>query len=88
MHYDAVVISAGIGGLSAAATLACSGLGVRLLERHTQPGGSASTFTSACPLATVIDREVSRPHARLALGQIWGYSCVSSPFSDLTVTGV
>jgi prolycopene isomerase len=47
MHYDVIVIGAGIGGLSAAATLARSGLGVRLLERHSQPGGYATTFTRA-----------------------------------------
>jgi phytoene dehydrogenase-like protein len=43
-HYDAIVIGAGLGGLSAAATLARAGLGVRLFERHVQPGGYATTF--------------------------------------------
>lgn len=42
--YDVVVIGAGLGGLSSAASLARSGLKVRLLERHVQPGGYATTF--------------------------------------------
>ena len=42
--YDVVVIGAGLGGLSAAAKLARAGLSVRLLERHVQPGGYATTF--------------------------------------------
>lgn len=40
----AVVIGAGIGGLSAAAVLACSGLDVTVLEAHVYPGGCAGTF--------------------------------------------
>ena len=43
-HYDAIVIGAGLGGLSAAAFLARGGLSVRVLERHVQPGGYATTF--------------------------------------------
>lgn len=43
-RYDAVVVGAGLGGLSAAATLAKAGLHVRVFERHTQPGGYATTF--------------------------------------------
>ncbi|MFH2006002.1 MAG: NAD(P)/FAD-dependent oxidoreductase [bacterium] len=46
-RYDVIVIGAGLGGLSAAATLARAGLGVRLLERHTQPGGYATSFYRA-----------------------------------------
>ena len=42
--YDAVVIGAGNGGLTAAATLAQKGLKVMLLERHNIPGGSATSF--------------------------------------------
>lgn len=42
--HDAIVIGSGLGGLSAAAKLARSGLDVHLLERHNQPGGYASTF--------------------------------------------
>ncbi len=42
--HDVVVIGAGLGGLTAAARLARAGQGVRLLERHVQPGGYATTF--------------------------------------------
>jgi phytoene dehydrogenase-like protein len=43
-HYDAIVIGAGLGGLSAAATLARHGLHTLLLERHNVPGGYATSF--------------------------------------------
>ena len=42
--YDAVVIGAGNGGLTAALTLAGKGLKVLLLERHNIPGGCATSF--------------------------------------------
>jgi prolycopene isomerase len=42
--YDVVVIGAGNGGLTAAATLARKGLSVMLLERHNIPGGAATSF--------------------------------------------
>lgn len=40
----AVVIGAGVGGLSAAAVLAQAGLDVTVLEAHIYPGGCAGTF--------------------------------------------
>ena len=43
-RYDAVVIGAGNGGLTAAATLAKKGVRVLLLERHNIPGGCATSF--------------------------------------------
>lgn len=42
--YDAIVVGSGLGGLSAATTLARGGAKVRLFERHTQVGGYATTF--------------------------------------------
>ncbi|MGD9132727.1 MAG: NAD(P)/FAD-dependent oxidoreductase [Desulfobacterales bacterium] len=42
--YDVIVIGAGNGGLTAAATLAKEGLNVLLLERHNIPGGAATSF--------------------------------------------
>jgi prolycopene isomerase len=42
--YEAVVIGAGNGGLTAALTLARKGLKVLLLERHNVPGGCATSF--------------------------------------------
>jgi prolycopene isomerase len=42
--YDAIVIGAGMGGLSAATMLARNGLSVLLLERHNVPGGYATSF--------------------------------------------
>lgn len=43
--YDAVVIGAGLGGLSAAAAFARQGFKVVVLEQHSVPGGYASSFT-------------------------------------------
>mgnify|MGYP001563478958 CR=1 FL=1 len=42
--YDAIVIGAGLGGLSAATMLAKNGQRVLLLERHNVPGGYATSF--------------------------------------------
>lgn len=43
-RYDAVIIGAGNGGLTAAAGLAQKGLNVLMLERHNIPGGCATSF--------------------------------------------
>ena len=43
-RYDAIVVGAGLGGLSAATMLARKGLDVALLERHNVPGGYATSF--------------------------------------------
>jgi len=42
--YDAIVVGAGNGGLSAAAQLAAKGVQVLLLEQHNLPGGFATSF--------------------------------------------
>jgi phytoene dehydrogenase-like protein len=42
--YDAVVIGAGLGGVSAATMLAKNGMKVLLCERHNVPGGYATSF--------------------------------------------
>jgi len=41
---DVIIVGAGLGGLSAATMLARNGLEVLLLERHTVPGGYATSF--------------------------------------------
>lgn len=43
--YDAIVVGAGLGGLSAAAAFARQGYKVLVLEQHSVPGGYASAFT-------------------------------------------
>ena len=43
--YDVVVIGAGLGGLSAASSMAKAGKKVLLLEKHNVPGGYATSFT-------------------------------------------
>ena len=45
MHYDAVVIGAGMSGLAAGIRIAMSGLSVCVLERHNVPGGLNSYYT-------------------------------------------
>lgn len=44
MKYDAIVIGAGLGGLTAGAKLAKEGKEVLLIEQHSKPGGCATTF--------------------------------------------
>ena len=43
-HYDAVVVGAGLGGLSAGACLAKAGRSVLVVERQDGPGGNAHAF--------------------------------------------
>jgi phytoene dehydrogenase-like protein len=43
--YDAIIVGAGLGGLSAAAAFARQGYKVLLLEQHSVPGGYASAFS-------------------------------------------
>jgi phytoene dehydrogenase-like protein len=43
-EYDAIVIGAGLGGLSAACCLALDGKKVLVIERHDKVGGYATCF--------------------------------------------
>jgi all-trans-retinol 13,14-reductase len=45
--YDAIVIGAGLGGLSCGAAFARQGFKVLVLEKHSKPGGYATTFKRA-----------------------------------------
>lgn len=42
--YDVIVIGSGIGGLSCGAFLAKNGMGVKVFERHSVPGGYCTSF--------------------------------------------
>lgn len=44
MNYDAIIIGAGLGGLTAGAKLAKEGRKVLVVEQHSKPGGCATTF--------------------------------------------
>lgn len=44
-HYNAVIIGAGLGGLSCGAAFARQGFRPLVLEQHSKPGGYATTFT-------------------------------------------
>ena len=44
MHFDAIIIGAGNGGLSAATKLAINGKKVLVLEKHNIPGGCGTSF--------------------------------------------
>ena len=44
MKYDAIIIGAGLGGLTAGAKLSKEGKKVLIVEQHIIPGGCATTF--------------------------------------------
>jgi phytoene dehydrogenase-like protein len=46
-HFDAVIVGAGLGGLSCGAAFARQGFKVLILEKHDKPGGYATTFRRA-----------------------------------------
>ncbi len=77
--YDAIVIGAGNGGLTASLTMAKAGLKTLLLERHNIPGGCATSFIRG------------RFEFEVALHQLSGIGTVDFPgpliktFSDLDV---
>lgn len=49
-QYDAIVIGAGLGGLSCAARLSALGYRTAVFESHTLPGGFATEFTRRATL--------------------------------------
>ena len=46
-RYDAIVVGAGLGGLTAAALLALAGQRVLVLERNPRVGGAATVYAMA-----------------------------------------
>ena len=60
--FDAIVIGAGNGGLTASTALAQKGLNVLLLERHNIPGGCATSFAG-------VDSNLRSPCTNSA---VWG----------------
>jgi len=64
MKYDAVIIGAGLGGLTAGAKLAKEGRKVLLIEQHSQPGGCATTFRRGDFTLEVGLHEMDGPSAR------------------------
>lgn len=66
-NFDVVVIGAGNGGLTAAASLAKAGIKTLLLERHNVPGGCASSFCRG------------RFEFEVALHQLSGYGQADNP---------
>ncbi len=66
-NFDVVVIGAGNGGLTAAASLAQGGIKTLLLERHNVPGGCATSFCRG------------RFEFEVALHQLSGYGQADNP---------
>lgn len=64
MGYDAIVIGGGLGGLTAAATLAKAGKKTLLLEKHTVVGGCAVTFRRKDLLFEASLHEMDGMHAK------------------------
>lgn len=69
--FDAVVVGAGLGGLSTAAGLSKAGKKVLLVERHNVPGGYASSFLRGRFEFDVSLHELSGVGAGDAKGPLW-----------------
>jgi phytoene dehydrogenase-like protein len=61
-QYDVIVIGAGLGGLTAAATLAQQGCKTLLIERNYSVGGAASTYKSGEMVVEGSLHETANPH--------------------------
>lgn len=71
--YDAIIVGAGLGGLSAAASLSRAGKKVLLLERHNVPGGYASSFLRGRFEFDASLHELSGVGGGPAKGPLWAF---------------
>jgi prolycopene isomerase len=71
--FDAIVIGAGLGGLSASASLAGKGRSVLLLERHNVPGGYATSFMRGGYEFEIALHALTGVDARRKTGPLYGY---------------
>ena len=71
--FDAVVVGAGMGGLSAATNLAKNGKRVLLLERHNVPGGYGTSFVRGRYELEVALHELSGMGTEQSPGSLFRY---------------
>jgi len=85
--YDAVIIGAGLGGLSCAAAFARQGFKPLVVEQHIKPGGYATTFarpggfvfdvslhsTSVPERGGLVDTRLTDPRLKAIVSWLWGY---------------
>jgi prolycopene isomerase len=71
--FDAIVVGAGLGGLSAATFLSQAGQRVLLLEKHNVPGGYASSFLRGRFEFDVALHELSGLGREENRGPLWGF---------------
>lgn len=67
--FDAIVIGAGLGGLTAAATLTAAGRRVAVVEQHSKVGGYATNFRRRCFTFEVSLHNMGPLHEHKALAQ-------------------